>query len=90
MSVKTKNQKALLHFFLVCFAIANVLLFSDTLAASQKELDLSAYIINQKNKEFTNGDHEVRFAIYTNDRKKPTLILPTPIKEKESGKKQRP
>ncbi|MDO8240703.1 MAG: hypothetical protein Q7T51_01855 [Candidatus Moranbacteria bacterium] len=46
------------------------LLFFSNHAQAIKKLDVSAYILNNKNKEIPNGEYDIRFAIYTTDRTK--------------------
>ncbi|MDX9913500.1 MAG: hypothetical protein RBS77_02885, partial [Candidatus Moranbacteria bacterium] len=71
MHLVEKNKIRVSIFATVC-ALSAVFAFGWDLVKAQerdnKLLNVSAYILNQENKEILNGIYNIRFAIYTVDR----------------------
>ncbi|MDQ1284568.1 MAG: hypothetical protein QG620_916, partial [Patescibacteria group bacterium] len=75
MQTKFKNKLILLVIVTAC-AVEGFGLFFDYSSAqlapaaliTPRKLDVSAYIVNNENKEITNGEYEARFAFYATDR----------------------
>jgi len=64
--MKHKIKKLFIAF--ITLIIGSVFYVSNISHAASREIDFTAYLINSSNKEITNGEYDIRFAIYTADR----------------------
>ena len=67
MKINRKIQISLIA-IVISATLGGIFSYANSQAQTVREVNVSAYLVNNKNKIIPNGDYEIRFALYIADR----------------------